>query len=238
MRGVKQAPALTAALIAALILVTVASTARAREDVSAQALDEDRPPAPSGFADLSANRWLVGVAGDYNFDTDDLGDVHHHFILGISAAHRWDWFSLGGKLLMSPDGIAMALLERGGVENIRSLLGSFARAAFEIGSVEMLYGVGFHAELRLRRHFWMMCLTPLEIGTVLWRQGSWNIQLLTGLRIMVAGELLNVFVLDPNGFDDSRVCDPVADSPQCELDRVKQDPWYGFVGLVFARRID
>ncbi len=199
---------------------------------------QDRPHLLSSVEVEPDSHWLVGMAGDWTIDTQHPEEMHHRFLLGISAAHRWDWFSLGGKLMMSPDGIALAILESGDVENIRSLAGITTRAAFHIGSVEMLYGAGFHAELRLSEHFWMMYLTPLEIGAVVWDAGSWNIQLVAGLRVLVAGELVNIFVLDPNGVDDSRVCNPVTDSPQCDLDRVKDKPWKGFLGMVFARRID
>lgn len=227
MLSVKKALALAAAIAGA----SIAFSASAQQE-------QDRAYLPATFEIEPSSHWLVGMAGDFTVDTVDPGDMHHRFILGISAAHCWDWFRLGGKLLMSPDGIAMTFLERGGVENIRSLAGITARAAFNVGSLQMLYGAGFHAEVRLSQHFWMMVATPLELGAVIWRTGSWNIQLFTGLRLLVAGELFNVFVLDPNGFDDGRVCNPETNSPQCDLDRVKDSPWNGFIGLVFARRID
>jgi hypothetical protein len=193
---------------------------------------------PESWEVFPSHYWLIGPAIDWTIDLERPEELSHHFLVGLSAMHRWSWFSLGGKFLMSADGLALVFADRGGPENIRSLAGVNSRVAFDVGPVEMLYGAAFEAELRLRDHFWLMYATPLELGAVLWRGGSWNIQLLTGVRLIAAGELLNVFVLDPNGVDHSRECDPVLDTPQCDLDRVRDNPWEVFLGITFARKIE
>lgn len=175
------------------------------------------------------NHFLVGIAADFTGHTTQ--GPADELVMGPSVTHRWDWFDLGGRIMLGPAAVIDDLQsDDSDLERYRGLLGLHTRAALRVGGIEWTYGIGAHVEARLKDHFWLMYLTPLELGALVWEEGSWRIRALAGLRVVTAGELINVFLLDPNGFDNSVARD--------ELEREKDTPVGAFFGIVFARRID
>lgn len=116
-------------------------------------------------------------------------------------------------------------------EDTRLLAGLGLRAYLPIWSGRLSYGVGVLGELRFEDHFWLAYATPLELGAVVYRKNSLEIELFAGARRAFAGKLMNVFLLDPNGFEN--------EGAQAELDRARHaDAWHGFVRVTISRGID
>ena len=63
-----------------------------------------------------------------------------------------------------------------------------------------------------------------------WDRGSWRIQVFVGARLIVAGELVNSFMIDPNGFNNANARD--------ELERTLDSQWEGVVSVTFGRRVE
>ena len=174
---------------------------------------------PGHLADLPENYWSIGI-GLERFGAKVEDDNN---LLGIGAMFRFRAFG--------PHAILMAEPSPEGYEDSRFLGGLGMRGYFPLLGTELSFGVGLHAEIRLRDHFWLAYATPFELGAVLWRKNSWDIQLFVGMRRAFAGSLIDHYLIDPNGFDNEDARD--------ELDRIRHDdPWRGFVRLMFARRID
>ena len=95
----------------------------------------------------------------------------------------------------------------------------------------MSYGVGVLGELRFEEHFWLIQGTPIELSAVLYRRRTFEIELSAGMRVVLAGKLINSFLLDPNGFRN--------EDAQADLDRARhEDRARGFIRLIFSRRLD
>ena len=142
--------------------------------------------------------------------------------LGSMAMYRWRALGPHASLLLRPSGR--------GYQYWRALSGFGLRGYLPVGPTEISYGVGAHFEARLEDHYWLAHATLLELGTPLTRAGSWNIGLFAGARYAFTGQLINFFLVDPNGFDN--------ENAQDDLDIARGAPWRGFVRVVFARRID
>jgi hypothetical protein len=175
------------------------------------------------------DHFQVGVGAELtSHNTMGLRD---EVLLGPSVTHRWGWLGLGGRVMLGPAAVVDYLRsDDSELETYRVLLGLHLRAALRLGGVEWTYGIGAHSEARLSDHFWLFYVTPLELGALIWEQGSWRVRALAGLRLAMGGELINIFLLDPNGFDNAEARD--------ELEREKDDIVSPFFGVVFARRID
>lgn len=202
------------ALVGAVSLVT---PAKADEVV-------DRHPAilAEHFETHSPNYWLVGVSGEAGLlkltDTriDDLR-------VGVTIDYRRGAWGPYLRVSAGPGG-------RDAPQNLSAAAESGLRAHFPLGGHEFSYGVGTQLEVRLRSGLWLATATPLELGTDLWSRGSGRIQLHVGLRRVFAGQLINSYLLDPNGFDNENRAD--------ELAEIKEDrPWQAFVRLTFARQL-
>jgi hypothetical protein len=142
---------------------------------------------------------------------------------GLAALYRLKSFGPHASLLLRPS--------EAGIQAWRLLTGLGLRGYLPVGPVEVSYGVGVYLEARLLDHYWLGHAMPLELGTVLSRAGSWNIELFMGARYAFTGKLINTFLIDPNGFDN--------EDAQRELDVARDKrPWRGFLRIVFARRID
>jgi hypothetical protein len=199
---------------------TLASDARAESDASAGAREAFVGPVlPASLSPASNDWWVVSVAAEqFGRDPDSLDALY-----GVSVMYRLD--SWGPHLL------AMSKPNSGGFEDSRFLAGAGLRGYLPVLGTEMSYGVSVHAEARLEDHFWLAYATPLELGVVLYSKNSWDLELFFGARRAFAGELINHFLIDPNGFDNENAAD--------ELERVTElEPWRGFVRLVFGRRLD
>jgi hypothetical protein len=177
------------------------------------------PLLPLHLAKPKTTFWSIGVGLErFGRDIKDTNDL-----IGVAAMLRIRSFG--------PHALVMAKPSQEGYEDSRFLGGLGLRGYFPLLGISFSYGVGFHAEVRLEDHFWLAYATPLELGVVLYAKNSWDIELFMGARRAFAGELINHFLIDPNGFDN--------ENAQRELDRTKtDDPWRGFVRIVFARRID
>jgi hypothetical protein len=166
------------------------------------------------------NRYLaLGVALEGFGRSFDNGDAFG----GLAAVYRLRSLGPQASLLVRPS-------ERG-IQAWRLLTGLGLRGYLPVGSVELSYGVGVYLEARMLDHYWLAHAMPLEVGAVLSRSGSWNIELFVGARYAFAGKLINSFLIDPNGFDN--------EDAQSELEVARDlKPWRGFLRVVFARRID
>jgi hypothetical protein len=116
-------------------------------------------------------------------------------------------------------------------EDTRALAGAGLRAYLPIWDGRLSYGLGLLGELRFEEHFWLAYATPVELSAVVFRRGSLDIELFGGARRAFAGNLINSFLLDPNGFEN--------EDAQANLDRARhQEAWHGFIRIMVSRRID
>lgn len=210
-------------VLAPAALAAVCSlTAPARAQSEAPLADRGAhrgPVLPPHLSKMPERFWSVGIALE-RFGSGFSGNDN---LVGIATMFRIRSFG--------PHALVMSKPSPEGYEESRFLAGAGLRGYFTALGVSMSYGVGVHAEVRLEDHFWLAYATPLELGAVLWSRNSWDVELFVGARRAFAGELIDQFLIDPNGFDN--------ENAQDELDRVRHDdPWRAFVRVVFARRID
>jgi hypothetical protein len=145
-------------------------------------------------------------------------------LFGLSAYYRLGPLAPNATFLFKP-------AAHDDLERSRWFGGLGLRSYFDVLGVEFAYGVGMHAEARLEDHYWLGVVTPLEIGAVLYDEHSFRIELLGGARYAFAGDLINHFLIDPNGFDNEDARDG--------LDEARHgDPWRSFVRLSFGRKLD
>jgi hypothetical protein len=142
---------------------------------------------------------------------------------GLSLAYRSPNISPHVRALLSPS--------LGAYHNLAGLAGGGARIHFRIAGVDLSYGVGLAIEARLRDSLWLAYATPLELGIPLYRGSSAEHFLFLGLRRSMSGELINSYLLDPNGYDNESSRDRLR-----ELRR--EQPWQLYVALAFGRRIE
>jgi hypothetical protein len=174
---------------------------------------------PEHLASSPETFWSVGI-GVERFGAKVEDDNN---LIGVATMFRIRSFG--------PHALLMAEPSPEGYQDSRFVGGLGLRGYFPLLGTSFSYGVGVHAEIRLRDHYWLAYATPLELGAVLWSKDSWDIELFLGARRAFAGELIDHFLIDPNGLDN--------ENAQDELDRIRHDdPWRGFLRLVFARRID
>jgi hypothetical protein len=143
--------------------------------------------------------------------------------VGLSLAYRNGAFGPHARILVSP-----AL---GSYQNLAGLAGVGLRAHFELAGVHLSYGVGVHAETRLRDSLWLTYATPVEVGGELYHGNSAELQAFLGLRRPLAGRLINSFLLDPNGFDNENSRDRLVELRD-------ERPWQLYLSVVFGRRLE
>jgi hypothetical protein len=142
---------------------------------------------------------------------------------GLALAHRSHTISPHLRAVISPS--------LGAYHNLAGLVGGGARIHFRLAGIELSYGVGLAIEARLRDSLWLAYATPLELGLPLYRGPSAEHFLFLGLRRSMSGELINSYLLDPNGYDNESSRDRLR-----ELRR--EQPWQLYVSLVFGRRVE
>ena len=215
----KRAAVLASILFAAPAAAEPASTANPRATGVEQDDEMRGRILPERLAPRSNNYFTVGV-GFERFGREVAGNDN---LFGVAA--MWRINSFGPHVLL------MSKPSDAGIEDSRFLAGIGLRSYFPLLGTSFSYGVGVHAEMRLEDHYWLAYATPLELGAVVWARNSWDIELFVGARRAFAGDLINHFFIDPNGFDN--------ENAQDELDRLRTEtPWQGFLRIVFARRID
>lgn len=170
-------------------------------------------------------------------------EPNHYFRIGLGV-EAWDSQFSGSELLvalsttlrLSAFAPYVQLMMRPGTgtkdyENTRALAGAGLRAYLPIWDRRLSYGLGVLGELRFEEHFWLAYATPIELSAVVYRKGSLDIELFTGARRAFAGNLINSFLLDPNGFEN--------EDAQANLDRARHaEAWHGFIRIMVSRRID
>ena len=177
---------------------------------------------PPGIAVSSSSYWIVGVAFDRAADNVVREQLIDDQLFGPSVVHRWGALGLGSKLMLSPNFDA--------IENVRGLAALMARYRVQIAGRPWMLGVAGGIEARLHDHFWLAYLSPVEIGAPLYTDGTARVYLFVGLRRNIAGQLINSYLIDPNGFDNGNAERVLADE--------KSAPWEASISLVFGRRID
>ncbi len=167
--------------------------------------------------------FLVGVAFERGDDTiygeDLLGDQ----LIGATVVYRTGDVGFGGRLLMSPK------FERSSILELRGQIGLDLRYYFTYG-LDWSVGLGASAEARLGDHLWLAYANLLELGVTVYESRTFAARLFAGVRYAFGGNLVNWFLVDPNGFDNEIARD--------ELDDELDDPFEGFVRIVFQRRIE
>ena len=183
------------------------------------------PVLPPDWEVKEPTYWVFGVTLENAGQNINDGEERiRDTLFGLSAAFRYDWVGPHARLLVAPDGQEY--------QNSRFFGGLGFRAhLLEALGTEFSYGVGAHFDARLKRHYWLAGVTPFELGAKIWSKGSWHIELFTGARFAFAGELVDWFLIDPNGFNNENAAD--------DLRAARDDqPWEGFLAVVFGRRID
>jgi hypothetical protein len=166
---------------------------------------------------------LVGLAVERNRPGADF-ELFEDTLAGLYIGHRWGWFDFALKLMVSSNYASNSIREW------RTLGSLSLRAAFELLGLSWTYGVGTQFEIRLDDHYWLLFAVPAELGLVIWNEGSWHIQLLTGPRILVAGELVDNFIIDPTGINNAEA--------EANLSDEKSQRFDLFLGVAFTRVID
>jgi hypothetical protein len=182
--------------------------------------------------DIDLSKWpnqprtyfLVGVALERADDNVVGTDFWADQLIGATAMYRTSNVAFGGRLLVSPD------LSRENVLQLRALAGIDVRLYREVFGLEWSLGIGGLGELRLADHFWVAYITPLELGVTAYDDLSFSVRIFAGIRYLATGELINLFLVDPNGFDNENARDALIE----EKDR----PFEGFVRIVFQRRVE
>ena len=185
------------------------------------------PVLPHTLAPEQTSYWVVGVGWE-EFGRDP---EHPNSLFGLTGMYRYKSIGPHVLLMTNSPGLMSTDPSLDGYEDWRLLGGLGLRGFLPALGTEWSYGVGAHAEIKLRDHFWVGYVTPLELGVVLYARNSWHLELFAGARRAAVGTLINHFIVDPNGFDN--------ENAQDELDDLlHRDPWLGFVRVVFGRRID
>jgi hypothetical protein len=167
--------------------------------------------------------WIVGVTLDRasglgRVDDEDLVDDQ---LFGLSGTYQRGWFGLNLKMLVTPQRVS---------PRTRAGLVLGVRASYSALGRRWIYGVGLQGDAVLDDHHWILYASPVEIGFDVFTHNSFHAQLFVGARYALRGGLITNFLIDPNGFPH----------PEFEaiLDDKLDNPWEGFVSLVFARRVD
>lgn len=179
------------------------------------------PVLPAHLVGARPGFWRVGL-GLERFGTGFEGS---DYLAALAVAYRYRSFVPNLLFLAKPR------LSTEGYEESRFVLGLGLRSYVKLWGVDVSYGSGVQGELRFEDHFWLLHLTPIELSAVLLRKRTLDVELFVGARGAVTGELIDSFLLDPNGFQN--------ESAQATLDRATGgDRFHGFFRLVLSRRLD
>lgn len=207
-------PARRALKPALLLALLIPAAAQAEDEITGEIEAED-------FDVERVAPWSVGVAFERSGDTLLGGDPVEDQLIGPSLVFRGRHLGLNLRLMASP---------ADGIENVRGLFALGARGYHEALGLEWSYGIGTAFSARLEDHFWIFLVSPVELGAAIYRGGSARIDLFLGARYFVAGDLINTFLIDPNGFNN--------EAAQAVLDQKRERGWEVFVTLVFAHILD
>ena len=186
-----------------------------------------RPLLPPHLVPDKESYFVVGWAIE-RFGADFTGRFEDNNVL-IGLAAMWRYKSFGPHLLLMSKPISDTITS---YQDSRFLVGGGLRGIVDVpGFTELSYGVGVHLEARLEDHYWLAFATPLELGATIWRRGSWHMDLFLGARRAMAGQLIDHFLIDPNGIDNQNARDELHDARH-------ENAWKGFVRFVFSRKID
>jgi hypothetical protein len=156
-------------------------------------------------------RGLHSITGESVVDDQLFGLSATYFVGGRYGIHS--------RLLISPN-VAR-------VVDTRGLSAVGFRLRTKVLGVETFIGTGAHVEARLRTHYWLVYVAPAEVGATLWQKGSFRVELFLGARAVAAGDLVNFYLLDPNGVDSPQAREALGDE--------KRRPWEVYLSLVLAR---
>ncbi|MBE7486019.1 MAG: hypothetical protein HS104_39375 [Polyangiaceae bacterium] len=179
------------------------------------------PVLPERWEVEPRRHWVVGITTESAAQRVASDEVISALFVGLSAGLRWEWANPHLRLMAGDRGV-----------NARYFAGLGFRTFFgTLWGTEWSCGVGTHFDARLARHYWLVGVTPLELGVTLFDQRSWSIQMFWGARAAVAGRLLNSYLIDPNGFHNAAAQDELEDARD-------HRPWEGFVSVVFGRKVE
>ena len=193
-----------------------------------EAVAADKPASARGGPSFDEamgrpQRWTVGLAlerGVHAIVGTGLADDQ---LFGLSTTYYPGGGRLGvtSRVLLSPN--------FSNIVNTRGVLLGGLRLRQEIFGVEAFLGANAHLEARLRNHYWLTYVAPAEIGVALFRKRSFRIEVYTGLRAVVAGDLVDHFLIDPNGVNNAQANEA--------LDAERKRPWEGYVSIVIGRAL-
>ena len=167
-------------------------------------------------------RWEVALGfervGDSMVSPLDPDDE----LLSLGVGLTGDW--LGGHLTIS---LSPNLL--GELVEVRGMGTLGLRAFTDVAGVELSYGVNAQIEARLADHFWLAYASPAELGVTLYDNRTARVRLIGGVRMNLAGALINSYLIDPNGF--------FSESASAELDAVKARALEGQAAIVYVRTL-
>lgn len=206
------------AVIALCVLGSSATAAHAQR-VGQQALGgkfEERL-APPGH-------WIVGVTVDRGVSPGriEVQDFVDDQLFGVTTTYHRGRFGFNAKLLFTPQRVSAR--GRAGV-----VVGARVRL-MRILDRTWSYGLAVHGDAILDDHHSIFYVAPIELGFDVIKSNSFRGQLFFGVRYAITGSIIDSVLIDPNGFEH-QVFEEILDD---KLD----NPWEGFVSLVFARRID
>ncbi len=164
--------------------------------------------------------WMAGVVLERGVHALTERSILDDQLVGLSATYFVQGrFGLHGRLLASPN--VSRVVDTRGVSAVG------LRLRTELLGVETFLGVGAHAEVRLRTHYWLAYAAPFEVGFTAYRRRSFRVEVFLGARAVVAGDLIDFYLLDPNGVDNVQAGDA--------LTREKRRPWEGYLSIVIGR---
>lgn len=179
------------------------------------------PVVPPNLAPVRRYHFLVSMgveAWESQFSGRDL-------LVALATTLRVSAFAPYVQLMAKPG------IGTDNYEDTHLLAGAGLRAYLPVWGGRVSYAIGFLAELRFEEHFWLTYATPLELGAVVYRKHNLEIELFAGARRAFAGQLINSFLLDPNGFENEGAAEQLARARH-------EDAWHGFARVVISRRID
>jgi hypothetical protein len=205
------------ASLGALLLLSTSCPRSALATPGAPVWDSNAALAPAELAPHRSAFFSLGMGSE--LASSQRGQDEYFGLAGVFRYRSW---GPNLALLVSPSAK--------GIEDWGGRVTGGVRSYFELGGMEFSYGVHATLGARIDSHYWLAHASPLELGSVLYRENSWYLELFVGARRAFAGALVNSFLFDPNGFDN--------EDAQDELDAIRfERPWQGFVRLVFGRRL-
>ncbi len=216
--------------VAAMLPASIARAQLADQPYAVQDRIVDRQQLPDELVEFPESYWLVSLSLEA-FGHADFKEARDNWVLqGVSVMYRrGPWAP--HIYLMSNAILQGAFPDSEGLRNTRDQLGLGMRYYLPLWGIDWSYGISAHLETRLADHFWLGYATPVELGAVVYDQNSWQIQAFAGARMALGGQLVNHYLIDPNGFD--------SESARDNLRRVTdEDPWLGFVRITFGHELN